>query len=129
MSQGKRTGIRGRARYKKIIDTCREAQKGGLEWVWIDTCCIDRKSDSEVSKAINSMCRWYENVERCYPYMMSLATLGRMTKSRRQCQSGFREAGHFRSSLRRRMSISLIRSGNGLATNTSQRSPDYVLGC
>ncbi|KAI6041049.1 heterokaryon incompatibility protein-domain-containing protein [Pisolithus marmoratus] len=69
MSEGMRNEIRGRTGYKKIIDTCRQAQKDRLEWVWIDTCCIDKNSSPELSEAINSMYKWYANAELCYAYL------------------------------------------------------------
>ncbi|KAI6030368.1 heterokaryon incompatibility protein-domain-containing protein [Pisolithus marmoratus] len=69
MSEGKRTEIRRRTGYKKIINTCRRARKDGLNWVWIDTCCINKESSSELSEAINSMYKWYANAEPCYAYL------------------------------------------------------------
>ncbi|KAI6038192.1 heterokaryon incompatibility protein-domain-containing protein, partial [Pisolithus marmoratus] len=69
MSEERRNEIRGHTGYKKIIDTCRQAQWDGLEWVWIDTCCIDKKSSSELSEAINSMYKWYANAKLCYAYL------------------------------------------------------------
>lgn len=46
--------------YEKIDLACRQAVTEGLEWVWVDTCCIDKKSSAELSEAINSMYRWYK---------------------------------------------------------------------
>ncbi|KAI6043941.1 heterokaryon incompatibility protein-domain-containing protein [Pisolithus marmoratus] len=69
MNEGKRSEIRGRTGYKKIIDTCRQAQKDGLEWVWVDTCCINKESSVELSEAINSMYKWYANSKQCYAYL------------------------------------------------------------
>jgi hypothetical protein len=38
------------------IDRCREqAQLDRIEWVWVDTCCIDKTSSTELLEAINSM--------------------------------------------------------------------------
>ncbi|KAI6163688.1 heterokaryon incompatibility protein-domain-containing protein [Pisolithus thermaeus] len=65
----KRREIRRRTGYKKIIDTCKQARKDGLEWVWVDTCCIDKTSSSELSEAINSMYQWYANANQCYAYI------------------------------------------------------------
>ena len=45
---------------------------GSLEWVWIDTCCIDKNSSAEVSEAINSMFQWYERSELCCAYLSSV---------------------------------------------------------
>ena len=69
MEKGERNKIRERIGYKKILDTCRQAQKDGYEWVWVDTCCIDKRSSAELSEAINSMYRWYANAKACYAYL------------------------------------------------------------
>ena len=69
MEGQKRDDIRERAGYKKILDTCRQAQKDGYEWVWVDTCCIDKRSSAELSEAINSMYRWYGNAKACYAHL------------------------------------------------------------
>ena len=45
---------------------------GFLEWVWIDTCCIDKKSSAELSEAINSMFQWYKRSRVCYAYLSSV---------------------------------------------------------
>ena len=39
------------------------------EQVWIDTCCIDKKSSAELTEAINSMYQWYERAKICYAYL------------------------------------------------------------
>lgn len=57
------------AGYKKIRSCCRLAASAGYEWVWIDTCCIDKRSSADLSEAINSMFRWYENSKICYAYL------------------------------------------------------------
>lgn len=44
--------------YRKIVGCCRTAAADGFEYVWIDTCCIDKTSSAELSEAINSMYRW-----------------------------------------------------------------------
>lgn len=36
-----------------------------VEWLWIDTCCINKASDAELSYAINSMFKWYRDAEIC----------------------------------------------------------------
>ena len=69
MDRQKRNKIRGRQGYKKIVDTCKQAKEDGYEWVWIDTCCIDKRSSAELSEAINSMYQWYANARICYAYL------------------------------------------------------------
>jgi Heterokaryon incompatibility protein (HET) len=41
--------------WKKVQSFCHFAERQGWEFVWIDTCCIDRTSSAELSEAINSM--------------------------------------------------------------------------
>ncbi|KAI1077521.1 HET-domain-containing protein [Whalleya microplaca] len=55
--------------YRKIVLTCDQARRDGLEWAWIDTCCIDKSSSAELSEAINSMYHWYEQADVCYTYL------------------------------------------------------------
>ncbi|EME44337.1 hypothetical protein DOTSEDRAFT_71988 [Dothistroma septosporum NZE10] len=55
--------------YQKIEDTCKQAVKDGLEYAWVDTCCIDKRSSAELSEAINSMYRWYHNARICYVHL------------------------------------------------------------
>ena len=60
----------------KIKDFCRLAAKDQYQWVWIDTCCIDKKSSAELSEAINSMFRWYKNAKECYVYLSDVCWWG-----------------------------------------------------
>lgn len=53
----------------KIRLTCRQALTDGYDWVWIDTCCIDKSSSAELSEAINSMYDWYARAVYCYAYL------------------------------------------------------------
>jgi hypothetical protein len=59
--------------YKKIMHTCKEAIKDKLGWAWVDTCCIDKSSSSELSEAINSMFEWYRRSSVCYGYLSDIA--------------------------------------------------------
>ena len=65
----KKEKIRQRHGYWKILAGCVQAQKDRYEWLWVDTCCIDKRSSAELSEAINSMYRWYENAGICYAYL------------------------------------------------------------
>ncbi|MDI1493158.1 MAG: hypothetical protein OHK93_004945 [Ramalina farinacea] len=55
--------------YNKILGACSQARVDEHQWLWIDTCCIDKKSSAELSEAINSMYAWYENAAVCYAYL------------------------------------------------------------
>lgn len=45
-----------------------------LQWLWIDTCCIDQKSSAELQEAINSMFRWYRDAEVCLAFLYDVST-------------------------------------------------------
>lgn len=51
--------------YQKIKHCCAFAVSKDIKYVWIDTCCIDKTSSAELSEAINSMFRWYQNAKVC----------------------------------------------------------------
>ena len=55
--------------WKKIEYACTEARSYGLNYAWIDTCCIDKTSSAELSEAINSMFLWYRESQICYAYL------------------------------------------------------------
>ncbi|KAF4972912.1 hypothetical protein FZEAL_9492 [Fusarium zealandicum] len=55
--------------YSKVEGCCRKAAQDGFEWVWIDSCCINKSSSAELSEAINSMYLWYEQSAVCYAYL------------------------------------------------------------
>ncbi|KAM0430007.1 hypothetical protein ACHAPT_006013 [Fusarium lateritium] len=54
---------------RKILDACERARRDGLDYVWVDTCCIDKSSSAELSEAINSMFKWYKESATCYVFM------------------------------------------------------------
>ncbi|KAI1451278.1 heterokaryon incompatibility protein-domain-containing protein [Annulohypoxylon moriforme] len=58
--------------WKKIKSCCKQALRQGIEYVWVDTCCIDKSSSAELQEAINSMFRWYEKAAVCYAYLIDV---------------------------------------------------------
>jgi hypothetical protein len=55
--------------WTKILRSAAEAKKHSCKYVWIDTCCIDKTSSTELSEAINSMYRWYRKCEVCFAHL------------------------------------------------------------
>ncbi|KAI1264070.1 HET-domain-containing protein [Xylariaceae sp. FL1019] len=55
--------------YSKISETSRLARSRSLDYIWIDTCCINKTDSSELQEAINSMYRWYQNATVCYAHL------------------------------------------------------------
>ena len=61
--------------YRKIIDCCEFTRSQGHSYVWIDTCCIDKRSSAELSESINSMYKWYKRSEACYVHLADVPSL------------------------------------------------------
>ena len=60
--------------YRKIQFCAEQAARDGLQHFWVDTCCIDKSNNTELSEAINSMFRWYRNAAKCYVYLSDVST-------------------------------------------------------
>ncbi|KAJ6779953.1 hypothetical protein PWT90_06599 [Aphanocladium album] len=58
-----------KAGYAKIKLCCEQAAKDGLDYAWVDTCCIDKTSSAELNEAINSMYAWYRESAICYAFL------------------------------------------------------------
>lgn len=59
--------------FDKVIGAMHQAREDELEYIWIDTCCIDKTSSAELSEAINSMYLWYKDAVICYAYLTDIA--------------------------------------------------------
>jgi hypothetical protein len=59
--------------YKKLQFCIEQAARDGLNYVWIDTCCINRANSTELGEAINSMYRWYRDAAKCYVYLSDVS--------------------------------------------------------
>ncbi|KAI1323970.1 hypothetical protein F5Y16DRAFT_382411 [Xylariaceae sp. FL0255] len=67
--------INTRPGFHKIREFCRVAlQSEFLEWAWVDTCCIDKRSSAELSEAINSMFKWYKEATVCVVFLQDVET-------------------------------------------------------
>jgi hypothetical protein len=60
--------------WSKIENCCAEARRSCLNYVWIDTCCIDKSSSADLSEAVNSMFRWYQKSKVCYAYLSDVSS-------------------------------------------------------
>jgi hypothetical protein len=65
--------------FAKIQGLCAQARRDEYEWVWIDACCIDKSSSAELSEAINSMYRWYQEARVCYIYLSDVGPVSNET--------------------------------------------------
>jgi hypothetical protein len=53
-----------------------------IEWLWIDTCCINKDSTAELSEAINLMFEWYLKADICLAYLSDVEGFGDVAAAR-----------------------------------------------
>jgi hypothetical protein len=51
-----------------------QAKQDGLQYFWVDTCCINKGNKAEHSLAIGSMFCWYRDAARCYVYLSDVCS-------------------------------------------------------
>ena len=63
-----------KAGYSKIVGCVKQALAEDCEYIWVDTCCIDKSSSAELSEAINSMYRWYQYANVCLVHLSNVSS-------------------------------------------------------
>ena len=53
----------------KVYNACLRACYDDLDYIWIDSCCINKDSSAELTEAINAMYRWYADSHVCYVHL------------------------------------------------------------
>ncbi|KAM3423937.1 hypothetical protein BST61_g1331 [Cercospora zeina] len=58
---------RDKSGYEKILGfaTYVKEHVPEVEWLWVDTCCIDKTNAAELSESLNLMFDWYRNAVLC----------------------------------------------------------------
>ena len=84
-----------KAGYRKIEFCAKQALEDGLQYFWIDSCCIDKSSSAELSEAINSMFRLYRTAARCYAYLSDVSAHENLSPSELSCESSFTRSRWF----------------------------------
>ncbi|KAI1263838.1 heterokaryon incompatibility protein-domain-containing protein [Xylariaceae sp. FL1019] len=62
----------GYVKVKKFVNIAHES---GYRYAWADTYCINKESSAELSEAINSMFKYYEDAAECYVFLSDLPTV------------------------------------------------------
>jgi len=65
---------RSKAGRRKIVFCGAQAARDNLRYFWVDACCIDKRNNTELTEAINSMFRWYRGAVKCYVYLSDVST-------------------------------------------------------
>ncbi|KAF2827853.1 HET-domain-containing protein [Ophiobolus disseminans] len=87
-------GMLKKAGYKKLEFCSTLANRDGLKYFWIYTCCIKKSDSSELIESLNSTFRWYKGASRCYVYLEGIATTvnwGDATNEQSQWEASFRQ--------------------------------------
>ncbi|KAF4834776.1 Vegetative incompatibility protein HET-E-1 [Colletotrichum siamense] len=72
--------------FEKIEEICRLARARGVDYAWVDTCCIDKTSSADLSESINSMFRYYHDAQACYAYLADMPRTRSLEKHLRNCR-------------------------------------------
>jgi hypothetical protein len=89
------TRVVSKAGWKKIEFCAKQAATDGLQYFWVDTCCIDKKNAVELGAAINSMFRWYQNATHCYVYLSDVSKPNTEGDDQRAWEEAFRKSRWF----------------------------------
>jgi len=67
---------KSKAGYRKIVFCGEQAARDNLQYFWVDTCSIGKRNLAELSRAINSMYRWYQQAAKCYVLLSDVLASG-----------------------------------------------------
>jgi hypothetical protein len=81
--------------YDKIQFCGEQAARNGLQYFWVDTCCIDKSSSAELQEAITSMFTWYRNADKCYAYLTDVPSHTNNQNSSETLEAAFLESRWF----------------------------------
>jgi hypothetical protein len=81
--------------YQKLDFCSEQTALDELEYFWIDTCCIDKTNNTELSEAINSMFKWYRDASKCYVYLPDVSVPDKNHNRLAQWESSFRKSNWF----------------------------------
>lgn len=81
--------------YDKIQFCGDQAQRDGLKYFWVDTCCINKSDAAELQQALNSMFQWYRDAAKCYVYLTEVSTRKRDADGNSKWDLDFRDCRWF----------------------------------
>ncbi|KAF8837457.1 HET-domain-containing protein [Paxillus ammoniavirescens] len=68
-----------RQEYDKVLRFCRTATDShSLQLAWIDACCINKDSSTELDESIRSMFRWYRNATVCIVHLAHATSIDKV---------------------------------------------------
>ncbi|KAE8453912.1 hypothetical protein EG329_007688 [Mollisiaceae sp. DMI_Dod_QoI] len=67
--QDRAPSLQGTEGYEKVLKCCELASSVGFEYIWIDTCCIDKTNQVELDETLPAMFHYYRKSQVCYTYL------------------------------------------------------------
>jgi heterokaryon incompatibility protein (HET) len=86
---------KSKAGYAKVRFCGDMARRDGLQYFWIDTCCIDKSNSTELQEAVNSMFRWYRDAAKCYVHLADVSFDTDDESNQLRWESAFRKSRWF----------------------------------
>ncbi|KAI1075543.1 heterokaryon incompatibility protein-domain-containing protein [Whalleya microplaca] len=60
--------------YRKIQKCCEIASSTGFEYIWIDTCCINKENNNrELTATLAAMFKYYRDAQVCYAHLADVS--------------------------------------------------------
>jgi hypothetical protein len=56
--------------WPRIQNSCTLALKDGYEFIWIETCCVDKTNSAERTEEMNSCYKWFQRCAVSYTYLV-----------------------------------------------------------
>lgn len=85
-----------RSGFEKLRFCQAQAEKDGLHYFWIDTCCIKKSDSSELQKSLASMFFWYQRAARCYALLSDVSIHDADDGSERKWEKSFSKSRWFK---------------------------------
>ncbi|THV01903.1 hypothetical protein K435DRAFT_376728 [Dendrothele bispora CBS 962.96] len=93
VTQERRQELKRKSGFRKIFAACQKARDDGFDFIWIDTCCLDKTNHEEIATNIKFMYSFYQNSEVCYVYLADVWKEGMPWEHATFCRSEWFQRG------------------------------------
>jgi len=54
---------------RKLMGAIRKTKEAGFDYLWVDSCCINKSDNTELVESLSCMGKWYQNASVCLVYL------------------------------------------------------------
>jgi len=54
---------------RKLMGAIRKTKEAGFDYLWVDSCCINKPDNTELVESLSCMGKWYQNAAVCLVYL------------------------------------------------------------